>query len=156
MKKPKFFITLLIALITFSSCKKKIYGCMDETALNYSPVATNDGQDCIYAEEEEVVVSNTVLNNAWQTWGNQLGITITWEAITQDVLDNGAVSVFLRFSGDSEWYPLPFSLASGYVDVTNSYYVAYTLGQLDVVIEADDNFLPDSHPNADIKVVIFN
>lgn len=157
--KTKLFLIAMIGLsIGMTSCKKKIYGCMDETALNYSSVATEDGKDCIYQEniihEDEVLISNTVLNVAWQTWGNTLGITMTWPEITQSVLDNGVVDVYIRWNGSNEWQPMPFSMASGYTNVTFSYYVAYRVGEVDLVIEADDNILPDPHPNADIKIVI--
>jgi hypothetical protein len=152
MKRMKMLVWMLpMALITLGSCKKKIWGCMDETALNYSPVATEDAQDCIY---EEVLISNVISNVSWDQSGEAWGLTLTWDEITQDVLDNGSVDVYMRVTGQSEWFPLPYSIPSGYENVTDSYYVVYLLGTIDVWCEADDNILPDPQPNCDFKIVI--
>lgn len=46
----KVFIALLVSSValTSSSCKKKIYGCTDETAENHSEIATDDDGSCMY------------------------------------------------------------------------------------------------------------
>ena len=154
MKKVTLILASMLIVFAIHSCKKKIYGCMDETAENYSPHATEDAENCVYPDEEEVLVSNTVYDVAWSQWGTQWGITVNWPAITQDILDNGSVNAYIRFEGSTDWYPLPFSVPSGYANVTTSYYVAYYLGAADIVCEDDDNLLPDTQPNADVKLVV--
>ena len=46
--KPILFITLAIASLSFSSCKKTIQGCTDQNAENYSFEANEDVGTCSY------------------------------------------------------------------------------------------------------------
>ena len=42
----------VLSALSFSSCKKKIYGCMDEAAINKSDLATIDDGSCTYPVPE--------------------------------------------------------------------------------------------------------
>lgn len=48
MKKIIFGMLLLACIISLNSCKKKISGCTDATATNYTTEATDDDGSCTY------------------------------------------------------------------------------------------------------------
>lgn len=152
MKKTKLLLLIIpVSLLTFTSCKKKIWGCMDETALNYSPVATEDAQDCVYDEQE--IISTTVLNNPWYLDGVSYEVNLTWSEITQDVLDNGAVDAYIRFSGQTSWHPLPVTFYSS-ASYSTSVEVAYGLTSVTLFWTDSDLTAPATPPSVDVKLVI--
>lgn len=141
-----------IFALTMPSCRKKIYGCMDETALNYSSVATEDAKDCIYQEQEEVIVSNTLNNIVWVNDGTYWSYNMQWPEITQDVIDNGAVSTFIG-DGSGAWTQLPYIIYwSGYFSTVSA---SYEIGEIGLKWEDSDGFLPDTPVFNSVKVVIF-
>jgi len=151
MKKVKLVLMALpITLLLMSSCKKKIYGCMDKTALNYSEVATLDAGNCVY-QEEEVIISNTLTNIAWTQQSTWWQVNLIWEEITQDVIDNGAVDVYA--SDGSDWTPLPTTLflSSSYSTIIN---LSYSVGKVEITWEDSDGTLPLEPGPMDFKMVI--
>ncbi len=150
--KKLMLILSLVAAVTLSSCKKKIWGCMDETALNYSPVATEDAQDCVYQEQEEVLVSNTLNNIVWENQGSYWLYNITWVEITSDVINNGAVSVFIG-DGSGAWVQLPYIIFwSGYFTTVSAEYAA---GEVNLIWEDSDGVLPTTPALNSVKLVIY-
>lgn len=153
MKVSMIFAALSVLLLTgTTSCKKKIYGCMDESAENYSPVATEDAKNCVYAEPEEVY-SSTVQNVGWYLDGVQYRSDITWSAITQNVLDNGGLITYIRIAGNSIWENIPFTIfqSSTYSTSVN---VSYHLGGVSLVWTDSDLTIPATPPIVDVKLVI--
>tara|TARA_B110000046_G_scaffold13221_1_gene12964 strand:- start:7 stop:456 length:450 start_codon:yes stop_codon:yes gene_type:complete len=145
-----------VALITLStsSCKKEIYGCKDETAMNYSPVANQDGEDCIYESDfEEEVITSTVLNPVWRLDGTSYRISLTWAKITQAILDDGAVDAHFRLSGKKGWrlLPLTYFMTASY---STTIEVAYYYGGVNIILTDSDKMTPDTPPDVDIKLVI--
>lgn len=150
--KIKLLIAIPVLALTISSCKKKVWGCMDETALNYSSVATEDAKDCIYPEQEEVVVSNTLNNIVWENEGTYWSYTLSWPSITQEVINNGAVSAFLG-DGVGGWIQLPYIIYwSGYFSTVSA---AYGVGTVELTWEDSDGFLPSTPDLNSVKCVIF-
>lgn len=147
---------LLIAFVSpvFYSCKKKIYGCTDPNALNYSEVATEDGKDCVYKEaEKDEVYSSRVNNVAWTLVGNEWKIILNWSEITQEVLNKGAIQTFLGDVGYDNWSPVPatFYQSSTY---STSILVNYSLNNVEIIWVDSDLTPPLTPPNVDVKVVI--
>lgn len=150
MKKYVLIFFALVVTIGFQSCKKKIYGCMDETATNYSPVSTEDAQNCVF-EADEVQVSNTVLNFNWSNQSTYWYSSFTWESITQEVINNGGVSVFL--GDDGSWVQLPYSVYwTGYETNVSA---VVSLGMVELYWEDSDGTLPDAPFLNDTRFIIF-
>lgn len=55
--KHLFLFSILAALISFTSCKKDIYGCTDSNASNYSAYANVNDGSCFFEVDEEVDLS---------------------------------------------------------------------------------------------------
>ncbi|MBK9591666.1 MAG: hypothetical protein IPO32_09220 [Crocinitomicaceae bacterium] len=152
MKKVKILLWIIpISILTLSSCKKKVWGCMDETALNYSPVATEDAQDCVYDE----VIASTVLNNTWSLDGTTWVINLSWSLITQDVLDNGAVDAYVRFTGQTTWHPIPLTFYQD-ANYSTTIEVAYGLNAANLFWSDSDLTTPITPSNVDVKLLIQN
>lgn len=144
-------VVLAVSLISLS-CKKKIYGCLDSNAENYSSVANEDSKSCTYADEE-ILVSNTILGATWQQAGQTYEMILTWEEISQHVIDNGAVDAYVSEEGAQEWNPLPVTLyLSDQYSSTVS--VAYTLGKVVLTWTDSDLTTPIEPPSLDVKLVI--
>lgn len=150
-------IALAIPLMLSTSCKKKIYGCTDSNAENYSPVANEDSKSCVYASEEtedvdEVIVSNIITGATWQQAGQTYMIELTWEEITHDVVNNGAVDAYIS-EGNGEWLSLPLTL---YLDdsYSSTISVSYSVGEVVLIWEDSDLTTPMEPPSLDVKLVI--
>ncbi len=156
MKRIKILTLAGLILLGFNSCKKKIYGCMDENAENYSPVATQDGKDCVYKEapQEEVLVSSIFNNVVFTQNGNELSTSLTWYEITQDVINNGAVSVYMKQQGDWGQLPVTIPQQNGSYTWTTSIIPSYNVGYVDITIKDSDGALPLNPGAFDVKIVI--
>lgn len=81
--KKTICLSVLIILI-FSSCKKKIYGCTDPAAENYSSVATEDMDNCVYSEAGSyqsyvsTISQSGTDNPTSNVLDNSLNISISW------------------------------------------------------------------------------
>jgi hypothetical protein len=153
MKQMKLLLIVPICLVMFSSCKKKIWGCMDITAENYSPVATEDAQDCTYADSDEVF-SSTVNGASWTLVGGvQWQSTISWAAISSSVIDKGGVLAFISVSDGSTWEQIPMTFYQTDTYST-SIGVSYTLGEATITWTDSDLTEPITPPTVDIKLII--
>jgi len=136
MKLKTLTAICLIALI-FSNCKKAEKGDVGAT-----------GKDGINGNAN-IISSNTVLINSFVYYSSikEYQASLTLSAINQDVLDKGAVMVYLS-GGSNNWYPLPISDGS-----TVSYEIH--LGGLTVFYFNNDNTTP-SNPNGlyTVRVVV--
>jgi hypothetical protein len=152
--KQIILFTAPIILLGTVSCKKEIYGCTDALAVNHSTYATVDDGSCYYytAPTEEVLMSNIIYGVSWSQGSTWWYIELTWSEITQSVLDNGAVSVYMKAGGD--WIELPFTtyLSSSYSSSINAF---YSLGKVTIEWSDSDGTLPLEPDPYDFKVVIF-
>lgn len=156
MKKFVLIVAPLIA-ITLLSCKKEIYGCKDQTAENYSTYATIDDGSCYHyvapSIPDEVLISTVVYNVSWSQGSAWWYITLDWAEITQSVLDNGAVSVYMNAGGD--WIELPFTtfISSTYSTTINAF---YSLNTVYIEWSDSDGTLPiEPSSTYDFKIIIF-
>jgi hypothetical protein len=81
---------------------------------------------------------------------------ITWPAITSDIVDNGAVLLYMTSSDwtNPEWVALPYSLVYG-LDYFST--VSYSFSAGNVFIQwLDSDYLTPDYPNYDtFRVVVF-
>lgn len=56
----------------FGSCTADIYGCMDNTALNFNPEATIDDASCLYLTEDEQMLS---IPEGWYIFSTYIDVT---------------------------------------------------------------------------------
>lgn len=146
------YIALAISLVLSTSCKKKIYGCKDSNAKNYSSVANEDSKSCIY-DDEEIIVSNTILGASWQQSGQTYEMVLNWAEINQSVIDNGTVDAYVSEEGIQEWNPLPVTLyLSDQYSSTIS--VTYSLGKVVLTWTDSDLTTPIQPVSLDVKLVI--
>lgn len=154
--KKVILLIMPVLMIGLMSCKKEIYGCTDQTAENYSTFATvNDGSCYHYNAPnipDEVLVSNIINNVPWQQGSSYWHINLQWTEITNDVLDNGTVSVYARDSG-GDWIELPvtFFVSTTYSSIMTA---SYSVGEVSIVWEDSDGYLPNEPPVLDFKLVI--
>lgn len=99
-------ILILATLISSSlvSCKKSRAGCTDDTAENYNMYAKLDDGSCMYHVHSEITISSWSYNDPYYY------AVVTWEALTQEVIDRGSYSIFLK-AGDN-WVELPIAYSS--------------------------------------------
>ncbi len=143
-----------IFLVALSSCKKKIYGCMDATADNYSPVATEDLENCTYSEPEpDEVYSSTLSNGSWTLDGNQYKATVYWSEITQDIMDNGGVLAYIRIAGNTVWEQIPMTFYQS-ASYSTSIGISYVVGQARMTWTDSDLTAPATPPSVDVKLII--
>lgn len=146
----KYLLLIMIGTVCFQSCKKKIYGCMDATAINYSDVATEESNSCIY----EDVYSSTVDNVTWTFNDPSYEAHLTWTMIDQDIIDNGALNVFIKIGNNSNWSPVPLTFyQSGSYSTTIE--VGFRVGAVDLFWTDSDLTQPATPPtNISVKLVI--
>ncbi len=72
MKKTLIFISLTILIaLSINSCKKKIYGCTNWDALNYSLSANTDDGSCFFASDINTDKQRIFIENFNLTFTNQ-------------------------------------------------------------------------------------
>ena len=156
MKKLGQFLLVAVLATSFVGCKKKIYGCMDEGAKNYSPIATKDAQNCVYEqpETEEVIVSTVFKNVNFQQnqYSDGYEASLTWNEITQNIIDKGAVNTYVSYGVD--WTILPYTYASGYQQVSTTISYAYSQGKIDLFVQDSDGIIGSNPGPLDVKIVI--
>ena len=91
-----------------SSCGKMRSGCTDSEAENYDVNAKLDCGCCMY--HQSTTVTSTSGDWVFNDPAYQLGIT--WASLTQEVIDRGSYSVFVREPGSSSWLELPFTFTT--------------------------------------------
>lgn len=136
MKKTILF-TLAISSIALStqSCKKLKAGCTDSTAENYNVYAKLDDGSCMYHSSSQI----TLTDANWNFIDPYYQGTITWESLTQEVIDRGSYSVF--YLDGNSWVELPHTYS--YSPDYSSYYQA-NVSEGQVVIRRYDSDLVDS------------
>jgi hypothetical protein len=147
-------ITLLILALsmTLISCKKDIYGCMDNAAANYSNLATKDDGSCFYFEPAATSTIVTISN--WTQNGNNWVTTIPYGEITSDVIDNGAVMVYLQ-NGTNVWNSLPLTIYES-TSYSTTIEVSITVGQVIITWTNSDATLP-ADPGAGVyKITVIS
>lgn len=87
-------------LIGGTSCKKDIYGCKDPEAENYSTYATVDDGSCYHIDNIESDVI-TILSSDWGWSSPYYYVQINYPAITQTVVENGAVLVYMETAANN-------------------------------------------------------
>ncbi|TNF48866.1 MAG: hypothetical protein EP305_04290 [Bacteroidetes bacterium] len=126
----RIILLLIPALLLGSiSCKKSIYGCTDSNALNHSNKANVDDGSCYYDNIE----SDEIIINSWDwSYSNPMYYAlINYPAITQEVVDQGAVLVYMETS--TNYYsqlPVTFYPSSQW---STSVEVVHTLSQLQII-----------------------
>ena len=146
----KILFVLVLCLLCLQSCKKKIYGCMDSSALNYSDVATEESNSCIY----DNVFSSTVSNVYWDFTDPSYKSSLTWTEIDQDVIDSGALNVYMQIGNTGNWTPLPltFYQSSSY---STTIEVGFGVGYVNLYWTDSDLSQPIAPPtNVNVKLVI--
>ena len=112
-------LLFVVALTLFTSCKK------DEVTYGNSDLTT----------------SNTVALNNWSADyddGINFGFVgvLSWGEITQSVIDNGVVLVYLKGNGGS-WYSIPYSLTSN--DYSYNFSYSFEVGKVSIYCDGFDN-----------------
>jgi hypothetical protein len=146
-------VSLFSLFVTTSGCKKKIYGCMDKDAENYSNVANLDDGSCFYYENE-IIVSNIIENVSWVQDGNSWYVSLTWGEITNNVINNGAVSVYMSDSNAKQWIELPFTTYFS-PSYSTTFLTSYSEGLVEVYCVDSDLVLPDYPGTASFKIVVY-
>lgn len=140
---------LVLSTVLLGACKKSIYGCTDPSAINYSSVANESSNDCIY----ENVKTSTLLNTVWNEGAYFYTIDISWTEITQEVLDNGTLTVHIQTVGSNEWTILPTTI---YLSDTysSSLTVNYELNKATITWTDSDLTSPGTPPNMNVKLTV--
>lgn len=86
-------------------------------------------------------------------YGNELSASLTWNEITQDVINNGAVSVYMK-QGDWGQLPVTVPQQNGSYTWTTSIIPSYYVGGVDITIVDSDGALPLDPDPMDFKIVI--
>lgn len=147
---------MLIAIFAFvnQSCKKP--GCMDSNATNYLKSATKDDGSCKYPADNIKSTIVTLNTSNWLYGNPYYYATINWGEITQDIVDNGTVLVFMKGNSNNYWYALPFVwyINSSY---SESLTYEYTTGSVEIdVYDSDLTATAYIYPNPFKIVVISN
>jgi len=143
MKKTIKTITSVIAGLaltlglTLTSCKKGDTG-----------PAGKDGKD-----GNANVVSSSITSSNWSYVGNSWEITFTYPAITQDIVDRGAVLVYLQVSGGYNQLPLTLYPSSSY---SRTYEVAYSTGIVKIFCTDSDLTQPTNPGSQKFKIVVIS
>ena len=153
MNKIKLTILCVIGLSLVYSCKRDVFGCTDSSAANYSTEATKDDGSCFYKSGGSTIISlnGTTNSGNWQGDGDEYCTTFSVNALTQNIIDNGAILVYAEAEGSI--LQLPFSFTQG----TWSTHVFYTaqVGLLEICYQDDDGLTPN--PGSwNFKVVIIS
>ena len=142
-RKLKFFkmnsiksITSLVLLVTmtiFSSCKKE----------GPAGPAGKDGN--------ANVVSSTITSSSWAYTEPSWAITFTDPAITQEIINSGAVLVYIKVGDNYTQLPLTFYLSSSY---SSTIEVSTFVGGLSLFWTDSDLVQPNNPGSQTFKVVV--
>jgi hypothetical protein len=126
MKTKSIFTGILVVgLFTFNSCVKD------------GPVGPQGPQGNANVQSSAV----TVTQWSWNTTYSYSSANITVPALTPDIVDRGAVMVYI-YNGSTTWEALPFSsvISAG---VTTHYEFVYTDNQVTIIISNSDLSIPN-------------
>jgi len=135
-KTAKIFGTFALACgLLFTGCKKGDTG----------PAGANG------TNGNANVVSSSLTTSAWTYVSPSWEMTFTYPAITQNILDNGAVLVYVQQG--SNYYQLPYTFypASTY---SRTYTFVHYLGGMKVFVTDSDLTMPSNPGSLTFKVVV--
>jgi len=137
MKKIS-ILTILAAMLSFSSCEEDpILGCMDETAINYDALATEDDGSCEYLTNADLIIGS------WTSDSSEVRMMLPEEILTVIAMYSEDMTPeefeeefgFLMPTSDEEWEQIleegVIVTVEGYegtVTITNS---TFTINQMD-------------------------
>lgn len=126
-------------LLSASACKKAEQGPKGDTG----PAGTNG-----VANIQSTTITTT--NGSWNldTFENAYNATLTVTGITQNVLDKGAVMVYIGNGAGTEWDAMPFS----YQGVEFNYGIK--VGQALISVTLDSGNAPNNPGGQQFKVVV--
>lgn len=145
MKRIITFLCIAGLSISVTSCKKYAAGCMDSAAENYSSYAKVDDGSCMYYASSDVELTGWTLN------GSIYSTSITWEALTQDVIDRGSISLFRVFTATNEIVELPYTYEESSSYSSHWYYEA-SVGKVEVFRFDSDLVAPTAPGTVKFKV----
>lgn len=117
-------ISAIMLMLTITSCKKD----------KYQPVGDYGNAN--------IISSNTLTLNNWSVVNDdgvnfEFETTVLWGEITQEIVDNGIVMVYIKFSS-SDWIALPFSFSDdNYSSLSINY--SFSVGQVDISVLGFDD-----------------
>jgi len=99
-------IAMSVMTLAVVSCKKEIYGCKDSSAENYSKFATTDDGSCYHyvapvIPAQDANIESSIFTVA--TWNFNSPVyfkDFTYGELTQDVVNDGAVFIYLQTGSD--------------------------------------------------------
>jgi len=143
MKKINTVVMLIIlsSILTTFSCTKE--GKQGETG----PAGTNG----VNGNANVKSASFTVYTWEWLTNGNSKYVDITSTLITTDILNSGAVLLYIK-SG-STWQALPFTFPQGTTSTLFRYLYAYNLVEIQITQETG---VPSITSNLEFKLVVMS
>ena len=147
MKTFKIFsLLLLIAGVTIFT------GCEKEGPEGPSGKDGIDGVDGVDGEDGNAnVVSGTITSSSWIYVEPSWVILFNYAAITQDIIDNGAVLVYMKF--DDTYFQLPFTAYQSSNYSTSVEVASYT-GGLSIIWTDSDLTQPDKPGEFTFKIVV--
>ena len=150
--KNLFVLTILISIITFSSCEEdSVTGCTDPTAINYDSSATENDSSCEY----ENTSNSDLIIGVWNVDSSSISMIMPQEMIGLLMMMSSMMSPeefeeemgFPMPSSQDEWDALSTNgisqdgEISGTASVTSS---TFTMNDLDDVTELEYQLVNDS------------
>ena len=150
--KNLFVLTILISIITFSSCEEdSVTGCTDPTAINYDSSATENDSSCEY----ENISNSDLILGVWNVDSSNVNIIYPQEMIGLLMMMSSMMSAeefeeemgFPMPSSQDEWDALSTigisqdGEISGTASITSS---TFTMNDLDDVTELEYQLVNDS------------
>lgn len=129
-------LLLLVTMTIFSSCKKE----------GPEGPAGKDGVD-----GNANVVSSTITSSAWAYNAPSWAITFTYPAITQEIINSGAVLVYIKVGNNYNQLPLTFYQSSSY---STTIEVTTFAGGLSLIWTDSDLTQPNNPGSQTFKVVV--
>ena len=136
---------------TLTSCNKDIYGCTDNTAVNYSELATKDDGSCFFPEMDITTSTQVTISN-WSQAGNDWVTTIAYGEIDVAAIEEGAIITYLE-DGMNIWKPLPLTIYSS-TTYSTTIEVSITVGQVLVYWRNSDDTLPTNPGERVFKITV--
>lgn len=142
--KKLLFIAIMLSSALFTSCKKGDTG-------EPGPAGTNgtNGIDGTNGNAN-VISTNTLSFNSsdWTLSGSLYSTTIIATGITQDIVDNGAVTVFNQSGTSTSWTALPYTF------VNTAYRYEFGVGFVNLYVTNTDGTTPTNPGSETYRVVI--
>lgn len=126
-------LVLLVTMTIFSSCKKE----------GPAGPAGEDGN--------ANVVSSTITSSSWAYTAPSWAITFTYPAITQEIINSGAVLVYIKVGNNYNQLPLTFYPSASY---SSTIEVSTFVGGLSLLWTDSDLIQPNNPGSQTFKVVV--